>query len=147
MKVAFGCDHAGYALKPVILDYLKNKQIDVLDMGTDSDESVDYPDFAFKVAKAVSDNEADYGVLICGTGLGMAISANKIAGIRAVTISEPFSAAMSRKHNNANVLTFGSRVIGPGMALKILEIFLSTEFEGGRHCVRLDKVDGYEVQY
>ncbi len=141
MKIAFGCDHAGYVLRQTILDYLNQHGFIILDMGTHSDESVDYPDYAFKVAEAVAAREADYGILICGTGLGMAISANKVDGIRAVTISEPYSAEMARKHNNANVLTMGSRVIGSDMALKIAEVFLNTEFDGGRHCARLEKID------
>ena len=144
MKVALGCDHAGYALKPAIIRYLTSMNIQILDQGTDSTESVDYPDYAEKVAVAVAGGSADFGILICGTGLGMAISANKIPGIRAVTVTEPFSAEMARAHNNANVLTMGSRVIGSDMAIKITDVFLSTVFERGRHSKRLDKISQIE---
>ncbi|MGB3974929.1 MAG: ribose 5-phosphate isomerase B [bacterium] len=140
MRVAIGCDHAGYILKPMIVRYLISKNVEVLDQGTDSLESVDYPDYAEKVAVAVADGLADYGILICGTGLGMAISANKVPGVRAVTVTEPFSAEMARAHNDANVLTMGSRVIGTDLAIRITEVFISTLFEGGRHSKRLDKI-------
>lgn len=146
MRIAIGCDHAGYTLKPAIVRYLTSKNIEVLDQGTHSTDSVDYPDFAQKVAGAVSNGSADYGILICGTGLGMAISANKISGIRAVTVTEPFSAEMARAHNDANVLTMGSRVIGSDIAIRITEVFISTRFEGGRHSKRIDKISLIESQ-
>ncbi len=146
MRIAIGCDHAGYTLKPAIVRYLTSKNIEVLDQGTHSTDSVDYPDFAQKVAIAVLNGSADYGILICGTGLGMAISANKISGIRAVTVTEPFSAEMARAHNDANVLTMGSRVIGSDIAIRITEVFISTRFEGGRHSKRIDKISLIESQ-
>lgn len=146
MRIAIGCDHAGYTLKPAIVRYLTSKNIEVLDQGTHSTDSVDYPDFAQKVAGAVSNGSADYGILICGTGLGMAISANKISGIRAVTVTEPFSAEMARAHNDANVLTMGSRVIGSDIAVRITEVFISTRFEGGRHGKRIGKISLIESQ-
>ncbi len=144
MKIAFGCDHAGFDLKFAVLKHLESRRIQILDYGTDSTGSVDYADFARDVSFSVADGQADFGILICGTGLGMAISANKIPGIRAVTVSEPFSAQMARAHNDANILTFGSRVIGPGMALSILDAFLDTPFEGGRHCGRIEKITSIE---
>ncbi len=140
MIIALGCDHAGWLLKPDVAEYLKSRGITVIDCGTNSSDSVDYPDFAKQVAESVVGGESDLGVLICGTGLGMAVSANKIHGIRAVTVSEPVSAKMARAHNNANILTFGARIIGPGMALDILEAFLNTEYESGRHARRLNKI-------
>ncbi|HPQ40119.1 MAG TPA: ribose 5-phosphate isomerase B [bacterium] len=140
MRVAFGCDHAGFELKPVVLNYLRKLKIEVIDMGTHDRESVDYPDIAALVSAAVATQEADLGILICGTGLGMAISANKVPGIRAVTVSEPYSAAMARAHNDANVITMGSRVIGSELAIMNLKAFLDTRFEGGRHCRRVDKM-------
>lgn len=145
MKIAFGCDHAGFELKPIIVKRLDQRGIDILDHGTFSAESVDYPDYASKVAASVSTGEAQLGVLICGTGLGMAISANKTHGIRAVTVSEPYSAKMARAHNDANILTFGSRVVGPDLALMIMDVFLDTPFEGGRHCRRVGKMLALEI--
>jgi len=140
MRVAIGCDHAGVEYKPYIVEHLKSRGEDVIDFGTDSTESVDYPDYAEKVGLAVINNEADLGILICGTGLGMAIAANKINGIRAVTVSEPLSAMMARAHNNANILTFGSRVTGRELAVMLVDAFLDTPFEGGRHNRRVAKI-------
>jgi ribose 5-phosphate isomerase B len=145
MKIAFGCDHAGWALKSVILEHLSKKGIEVIDLGTDSALSVDYPDFALKVAQVVVSNQADYGMLVCGTGLGMAISANKIKGVRAVTVTESFSAFMARAHNDANVLALGARVTGPGIALQIIDVFLATPFEHGRHLLRVNKIRNLET--
>jgi ribose 5-phosphate isomerase B len=145
MKIAFGCDHAGYELKSVVLDHLKSRKMDVLDLGTDSSKSVDYPDYASAVGHAVAKGEAQLGVLICGTGLGMAMTANKIAGVRAVTVCEPFSAMMARAHNHANVIALGSRVIGPGLAIMTLDAFLDTPFEGGRHGQRVNKIIALET--
>ena len=144
MKIALGCDHAGWLLKSDVAEHLKNQGITVVDYGTNSSDSVDYPDFAKQVAESVAGGESDLGVLICGTGLGMAVSANKIHGIRAVTVSEPVSAKMARAHNNANILTFGARIVGPGMALDILDAFLNTEYESGRHARRLEKIVAME---
>lgn len=144
MRIALGCDHAGFLLKRVLIQYLASRKIVVLDKGTDSPDSVDYPDYAESVARAVKDGSAEYGILICGTGLGMAISANKIPGIRAVTVSEPYSAEMARAHNNANILAMGSRVIGPDMAIRITDVFLSTPFDEGRHCKRIQKITELE---
>jgi ribose 5-phosphate isomerase B len=145
MKVAIGCDHAGWELKPVVMEYLSDTGIQVIDKGTHSATSVDYPDYAAQVAEAVTSGTADVGILICGTGLGMAIAANKFPGIRAVTVSDCFSAEMARAHNNANVLTMGSRVIGQGLALKIVQTFLTTPYQGRRHDRRLQKLKTIQI--
>lgn len=140
-RLSIGCDHAGLELKPAVVKHLESRGIDVLDMGTESTASVDYPDYAAKVAESILRGDAEFGILLCGTGLGMAISANRYHGIRAVTVTEPYSAKMARAHNNANVLTMGSRVVGRDLALMIIDTFLDTPFEGGRHCGRIEKID------
>ena len=140
MKIAIGCDHTGVDLKRALLDSVL-KEHEVIDIGTNSKESVDYPDIAKPVARAVAAGEVERGILICGTGIGMAMAAGKIKGIRAARCSEPYSAEMSRRHNDANVLCFGARVIGSGMAEKIVEKWLSTPFEGGRHARRVGKIE------
>ncbi len=140
MKIAIGCDHAGFKLKSALLGSVL-KAYDVVDMGTDSAQSVDYPDIAKPVAQAVANGEADYGILICGTGIGMSMAAGKVKGVRAARCSEPYSAEMSRRHNDANVLCFGARVIGIGMAEMIVEKWLSTPFDGGRHARRVGKIE------
>ena len=141
MKVAIGCDHAGFVLKRAALDFFKAKgNVEVLDCGTDSEASVDYPDIALKVAQAVSLEEADRGVLLCGTGVGMAIAANKAPGIRAAVCNDPESARITKSHNNVNVITMGGRVVKPEQVPDILEAWLSTPFEGGRHLQRINKI-------
>ncbi len=140
MKIAIGCDHAGFELKSALLASVL-KAYDVVDMGTDSAQSVDYPDIAKPVAQAVASGEVDYGILICGTGIGMSMAAGKVKGVRAARCSEPYSAEMSRRHNDANVLCFGARVIGIGMAEMIVEKWLSTPFDGGRHARRVGKIE------
>ncbi|HHR85897.1 ribose 5-phosphate isomerase B [Candidatus Bipolaricaulota bacterium] len=140
MKIAIGCDHAGVDLKQILLASIL-KDHDVIDMGTNSKESVDYPDIAKLVAHAVTSGEAERGILICGTGIGMAMAAGKVKGIRAARCSEPYSSEMSRRHNDANVLCFGARVVGSGMAEKIVEVWLNTPFEGGRHARRVGKIE------
>ncbi len=137
MKVAIGSDHAGFEYKEMIKKYLEEKGFEVLDMGTYSNERTDYPIYAEKVAKAVSNGEADRGILICGTGIGMSITANKIKGIRAALCPNDFMAKMARKHNDANILCLGQRVVGTDHALSIVDTFFSTDFEGGRHQNRL----------
>ncbi|MCL6632991.1 MAG: ribose 5-phosphate isomerase B [Alicyclobacillus herbarius] len=144
MKIAIASDHAGFRLKKELLPVLDEMGIAYDDLGTVDEQSVDYPDYALKVATGVARGEYERGVLVCGTGLGMCISANKVDGIRAVTAHDTFSAEMARRHNNANVLTMGERVVGPGLAAKILRIFLTTEFEGGRHARRVDKMSEIE---
>ena len=140
MRIAIGCDHAAYEMKAHMAEILKDKGFEVLDFGTDSAKSVDYPDYARKVSEAVLSGEADKGVLICGTGIGMSMSANKYKGIRAALCSEPVSARLSRQHNDANVLCMGARMIGIVMAGEILSTWLDTPFEGGRHQRRVDKI-------
>ena len=137
--VIIGCDHAAYGLKDEIVAFLKEKGIEVEDVGTNGPASVDYPDFGIQVASAVASNRFQRGILICGTGLGMSMTANKFAKIRAALCTDLFSAAMSRKHNDANILVLGARVTGPGLALEIVNTWLETDFEGGRHQTRIDK--------
>jgi ribose 5-phosphate isomerase B len=140
MKVAIGADHAGFALKERVGQYLKSKGYTVLDMGTDSAESTDYPQYAFKVAEAVRDGRADRGVLVCDSGNGIAIAANKVEGIRAAIAINPKHAEMSRRHNDANVLAMGGRIVAVQLAREILQLWLDTPFEGGRHERRLRQV-------
>lgn len=144
MKVAIGCDHGGLHLKEHIIGYLKEQGMDYQDFGTHTADSVDYPDIAEPVAKAVAAGEVDKGILICGTGIGIGIAANKVPGIRAALCHDTFSAHASREHNDANILTMGERVIGPGLALDIVHIWLHTEFEGGRHERRIAKISAIE---
>ena len=135
MKIAMACDHGGFHLKEHIKKYLEDKGIEVVDHGTYSEDSVDYPDYAAKLCEDITSGAsgAQKGILICGTGIGISIAANKCKGIRAALCGDVFSAKMSREHNNANVLCMGARTIGPGVALQLADIFLTTEFEGGRH--------------
>ena len=142
--VAVGADHAGFLLKEDLKAFLKEQGYEVLDLGTDSLESVDYPDFASRVARAVASGEVPRGLLICGTGIGMAITANKVPGVRAACCADPFSARMARAHNDANVLTMGGRVRGPGLAREILKAWLESRFEGGRHARRTAKIEALE---
>ncbi len=138
MKIAIGSDHGGYELKEKVKTYLINLGIEVSDFGTNSAESVDYPVYAKKVCADILVGNADFGILVCGTGLGMSICANKIKGIRAVTPENTFSAKMSRAHNNANVLTLGQRVLGEELAYEIVSAFLNSHYEAGRHQKRID---------
>lgn len=142
MKVAFGCDHGGYVLKDVIMDYLEKSGIDVMDFGTfDDAEPVDYPDYAEKVCDSVTCGESDFGILVCGTGIGMSMYANKRKGIRCALLSDAFSAKATREHNDANVISMGGRILGPDLAVSILDIFLNTDFSGAeRHKRRIEKV-------
>ncbi|MCB9778870.1 MAG: ribose 5-phosphate isomerase B [Alphaproteobacteria bacterium] len=141
MRIAIGCDHAGYRLKGVLIDRLHALGHSVTDFGTDGTASVDYPDHAHLVTGAIIAGEADLGVLICGTGIGMSMAANKRPGIRAAAVSETFSARATREHNDANVICIGERVVGPGVAVDILDAFLGASFEGGRHQRRIDKIE------
>ncbi|MGN0629047.1 MAG: ribose 5-phosphate isomerase B [Oscillospiraceae bacterium] len=131
--IAIGSDHGGYLLKEELKKHLEEKGIEFKDFGTDSTASCDYPVYAEKVCRAIQSGECDKGILICGTGIGMSMCANKCKGIRAAHCSDHFSAEFTRKHNDANVLCMGARTIGPGVALQLADIFLTTEFEGGRH--------------
>ena len=144
MKVAIGCDHAGLEIKQALKAYLDSRMIPYEDFGTDSTESVDYPRIAEKVARAVLSTQFDRGILICGTGIGMSITANKFPGIRAAACSEPYSAILSRRHNNSNILCLGARVIGTGLASLITEGWLNASFEGDRHQRRLDMITRIE---
>lgn len=140
MNIAIGSDHGGFRLKAEITAMLAEKNISFKDFGTHSAEAVDYPDISRAVAEAVASGDYDRGIIICGTGIGVSIAANKIKGIRAALCHDVFSAQMSREHNDANILTMGERVIGPGLARMIVETWLNTEFAGGRHGRRVEKI-------
>jgi ribose 5-phosphate isomerase B len=144
MRVALGADHAGVHLKDAVRSLLESRGIEVQDFGTVGDNSVDYPDYAAQVGRAVAAGEADRGILACGTGIGMAIAANKIDGVRAAPVVDLESARLSREHNDANVLALGARVTPADMALQIVSTFLDTPFAGGRHQRRLDKITALE---
>lgn len=144
MKIAMGNDHTALEMKNEIKAYVESKGCQVIDLGTGSGESCDYPEYGEKVARAVAAGEADYGIAICGTGIGIGIAAGKVRGIRVCTCSEPYSARLSRMHNNTNVLTFGARVIGIEMAKMIVDEWLDHEYEGGRHQRRVDQVMAIE---
>lgn len=144
MKIAIGSDHGGFQLKAEIKAYLNEKNIACEDFGTHDLGSCDYPIYGEKVADAVASGSFDLGILICGTGLGISLAANKVKGIRAVCVSDTFSAEMGRAHNDANILALGERVVGKGLALKIVETFLNTPFEGDRHLKRVDLIRAIE---
>ena len=141
VKVVVGSDHGGFEYKAKIIDYLKEHNFDYEDVGTFTKDSCDYPIIAKKVANKVVSGEADKGILICGTGIGMSITANKVKGIRAALCSDTFSARATRAHNNSNILCLGERVIGDCLALDIVDVWLHTEFEGGRHQRRIDEIE------
>ena len=144
MRIALGADHAGVQLKQQVRRILDERGVAYEDFGTQSADSVDYPDFAARVASEVANGRFDYGILVCGSGIGMAIAANKIAGIRAVAATDEPSARLSREHNNANVLALGERLTPPDVATRIVETFLDTPFAGGRHQRRIDKIAALE---
>lgn len=144
MKIALGCDHAAVEMKDAMLALIAEMGLEAIDMGTTGSTSVDYPDFAQKVCRAVLDGKADRGILVCGTGIGMSIAANKFPGIRAALCSESYSARMSRMHNNANVLCMGARTLGRDIARDVARTWIETEFEGGRHALRLNKITTIE---
>ena len=141
MKIAIGADHGGYELKNVIISFLEKNNYEYKDFGTYNSDSIDYPIIAREVANQVADGKFNRGIIICGSGLGVAITANKVKGIRAVTCHDTYSARMSIKHNNANILTMGGRIIGPDLACDIVKIWLDSEFEGGRHQKRIDMIE------
>ncbi len=141
MQIAIGCDHVGFELKNHIIDFLREKGYSIKDFGTHGTERTDYPVFGKAVAQAVASGECEKGILICGTGVGISIAANKVKGIRAVVCSEPYSALLSRQHNDTNVLAIGARVVGRDLALMITESWLSGKFEGGRHKNRVDMLE------
>ena len=142
--IAIGCDHGGFALKQVIMKHLDEIGREYIDLGTYDEQSVDYPDIAKKVCAELTSGTAKEGILICGTGIGMNICANKIKGIRAAQCSDTYSAKMTRRHNDSNVLTMGGRIIGPELAIEITDAFLTNKFEGGRHQRRVDKINELE---
>ena len=139
MKIAIGCDHGGLEHKDAIVAHLKERGFEVKDSGIYENHSVDYPDIAVKVCADITSGECERGILVCGTGIGMSLAANKVKGIRAAAVSEHFSAKYTRLHNNSNVLCLGGRVIGVGTALELVDLFVDTEFEGGRHENRVNK--------
>ena len=144
-KIVLGCDHGGFALKGKIVEHLNARGYEVLDVGTYSTDSCNYPDYAHKVCEVIQSGECALGILICGTGIGMSMAANKHKGIRAAVCENTFSARMTRMHNDANVLCLGERVVGPGLACDLLDAFLDAEFEGARHVARvnmLKELDG-----
>ena len=147
MKIALGSDHGGFDLKKEIINYLESKNIQVTDFGTHTQESCDYPDYALKVAEEVAKGNFELGIIVCGTGIGVSIVANKVPGIRAALCSDTFSAHATRQHNNANILTLGARVVGTGLALDIVEMFITSKFEGDRHQKRIDKITEIEKKY
>jgi len=141
-RITIASDHGGYELKQIVIDKLKDLNLEVNDLGTSSSsESVDYPDFAHEVANKIANGETRRAILICGTGIGMSITANRYTNVRAGLCNDVFSAKMSREHNNANVLVLGARVIGSGLACEIVDIWMNTAFEGGRHSRRVDKIE------
>ncbi|MDR2569056.1 MAG: ribose 5-phosphate isomerase B [Oscillospiraceae bacterium] len=141
MKIALANDHVAYKMKTQIKEYLQSLGYDTIDFGTDSEKRCDYPVYGEKAARAVASGEADLGIIICGTGVGISLAANKVAGIRAVVCSEPYTAKLTREHNNANMLAFGARVVGLDLAKMIVSEWLSASFEGGRHAERVDMIE------
>lgn len=144
IRLAIACDHAGVSLKRDLIAWLKGQDYEVVDLGCDCSGSVDYPDYAEKVARSVARGDSSLGILICGTGIGMAIAANKVEGIRAAVCSDTFSARSAREHNNANILCLGQRVVGPGLAVDIVSAWLGASFGGGRHAGRIAKITALE---
>lgn len=147
MKIIIASDHGGINIRKEIISLLEEMNVEYEDMGCSCGTSVDYPDYALPVAEKVSNGDADRGILICGTGIGMSIAANKVEGIRCALVHDTFSARATREHNDSNVLAMGERVIGPGLARDIVKIWLETPFEGGRHKVRVDKISNIEKEY
>ena len=146
-KIAMGNDHSAVEMKEAIKAYVEQKGYEVIDFGTNSSESCDYPVYGEKVGRAVASGEADYGIAICGTGIGISLAANKVPGIRAAVCSEPYSAMMTAKHNASQIIAFGARVVGNEMAKMILDSFFNTPFEGGRHAERVQKIIEIEKKY
>ncbi|MBR4073319.1 MAG: ribose 5-phosphate isomerase B [Clostridia bacterium] len=144
MKVAIGCDHGGLEHKNAIAEHLKERGFQIVDFGIYEQVSVDYPEIALKVANSITSGECERGILICGTGIGMSLAANKVKGIRAAACSEHFSAKYTRLHNDSNIICLGGRVIGIGTAIELADIFVDTEFEGGRHQRRVDLITAIE---
>ena len=141
MKIALAADHGGFELKEIVKTYLQEKGIEVLDLGTNCEESVDYPNYGRACGEAVRNGDAERGIVVCGTGIGISIAANKVKGIRCALCTNEFMAEMARKHNDANILSLGGRVLEAELALKIVDVWLMTEFEGGRHQRRVDMLN------
>lgn len=146
MRFVAGSDHAGLSLKQLLVAHLRAKGIEVEDLGTHEAASTDYPDWAAPVARAVAAGQADFGLLVCGTGQGMAMGANRVPGVRAAVVADTFSARATRAHNDANVLCLGQRIVGTGVAEDILDAFLATPYEGGRHAARVAKLSALETR-
>lgn len=146
MKIAIGNDHAGIDLKPVVVEYLTSLGHEIIDLGTNTKESCSYTVSSKLVGEAVANQSVDGGILICGTGVGISIAANKVKGVRAACVSEPYSAALSKQHNNSNIICFGSRVVGEGVAILIVKSWLEATFEGGRHSTRVDMISEIEAE-
>ena len=144
MKIGIGNDHAALEMKNQVMEYLEEKGYEVINYGTNTPESCNYPEFGEKVGRAVVSGEVDCGILICGTGVGISLAANKVKGVRAVVCSEPYSAKLSKQHNNTNILAFGARVVGIELAKMIIDEWLGAEFEGGRHQARVDMIMAIE---
>lgn len=142
--IAIGCDHGGLNIKNAVIKYFEENKIEYKDFGCFTEDSVDYPEYAYKVAKAVTDKEAELGILCCGTGIGISMAANKVKGIRAAVVTNEFCAEMTRRHNNANILAMGGRVISEEQAVKFADIFINTPFEGDRHARRVDMITKIE---
>lgn len=147
MKIAIGCDHGGIVLKPAVEEVLQSRKIEIKDFGTYTSDSVDYPDFALKVAEAVASGQFDLGILLCGTGIGISIAANKVKGIRCAHVTDAFSANASREHNNANIIAMGGRITDPETAKTLVAAWLDGVYAGGRHQNRLDKIAKIEEKY
>ena len=147
MKIAVACDHGGLELKKALLKYLAGHGYETVDFGTDCADSCDYPDYALPAAEAVASGQCERGILICSTGIGISIAANKVRGIRCAHCHDTYSAKYTRLHNDANMLAFGQKIIGEGLMLEIVETFLTTGFEGGRHQRRVDKISAIEEKY
>ncbi len=147
MKIGIASDHVGMELKPTIIEFIKELGYEVEDYGPQNTERIDYPKYGKKVADSVVNKDVDLGILICGTGVGISIAANKVKGIRAVVCSEPYTARLSREHNNTNILAFGSRVIGSELAKMIIQQWLEAEFEGGRHANRVEMIGNIEENF
>jgi len=147
VKIALGSDHGGFNLKKEVIKHLKSKNIEITDFGTYTEDSCDYPEYALKVAREVVEGNFELGILICGTGIGVSIVANKVPGIRAALCSDTFSAHATREHNNANILAIGARVVGEGLALDIVDTFISSKFLGDRHQKRINKITEIEKTY
>ncbi|QIG78932.1 ribose 5-phosphate isomerase B [Stakelama tenebrarum] len=146
MRIAIAADHAAYELKAVLADWLREHDHDVVDLGTNGPDSVDYPDFGYKLAQAIANGEADFGVALCGSGLGISMAVNRNPACRCALVSEPLSAALARQHNDANVIAMGARITGSDMAIACLDTFLATSFAGGRHQRRVDKLSAPQFE-